>query len=230
LLYQETVNQLFSTSSSNTFFLGCFKGTGWENLNGQKNLPPKENSVDFSGLQIRPATFEDVTGLTDVLADSFHSREGILGWIYPILRWGIYDDLRYRLLVNSDQYLCLSAVVSEVGCSQEYILGTIEIGLRSRYPWQLSLTSRYLYISNLAVHSQYRKRGIAQKLLATCEQTAHQWGFSNIYLHVLENNHQARGLYYKMGYRLIEIDSGWDSGFLGQPRRLFLQKPIGNRE
>ena len=203
---------------------------------GSKNLPEQENSlqkgssVDFSSLQIRPATSEDLTGLTDVLAESFHSQEGLLGWIYPILRLGIYEDSRYRLLANTDQYLCLVAVVSGVRSSKPSILGTIEIGLRSRYPWQLSLTSRYLYISNLAVHPQYRKLGIAQKLLASCEQTAQHWGFSNIYLHVLENNHQARGLYYKMGYRLIEIDSGWNCTLLGQPRRLFLQKPIGNRE
>lgn len=182
--------------------------------------------MDFSSLQVRPATSADLTGLTDVLAESFHSREGLFGWIYPILRLGIYEDSRYRLLTNPDQYLCLVAVIPGVRSPKPYILGTIEIGLRSRYPWQLSLTSRYLYISNLAVHPQYRQMGIAQKLLASCEQIAHSWGFSNLYLHVLENNHQARGLYYKMGYRLIEIDSGWDSALLGQPRRLFLQKKI----
>ncbi|VXD22393.1 GNAT family N-acetyltransferase [Planktothrix paucivesiculata] len=206
--------------------MGYGNGTGSNNLSGQENPLPTESSVDFSSLQVRPATSADLTGLTDVLAESFHSREGLFGWIYPILRLGIYEDSRYRLLANPDQYLCLVAVISGVRSAKPSILGTIEIGLRSRYPWQLSLTSRYLYISNLAVHPQYRQMGIAQKLLASCEQTAHCWGFSNLYLHVLENNHQARGLYYKMGYRLIEIDSGWDSALLGQPRRLFLQKKI----
>lgn len=206
--------------------MGYGNGMGSKNLSGQENSLPMESSVDFSSLQVRPATSADLTGLTDVLAESFHSREGLFGWIYPILRLGIYEDSRYRLLANPDQYLCLVAVVSGVRYPKPSILGTIEIGLRSRYPWQLSLTSRYLYVSNLAVHPQYRKLGIAQKLLASCEQTAQGWGFSNLYLHVLENNHQARGLYYKMGYRLIEIDSGWDSALLGQPRRLFLQKTI----
>jgi ribosomal protein S18 acetylase RimI-like enzyme len=186
-------------------------------------------------LQIRPATLGDITALTDILAESFHSRDGILSWVYPILRLGIYEDLRHRLVMSSPQYLCLVAVASSVGVSssvyrsnQEYVLGTVEMGLRSRYAWQLSLTSRYPYLSNLAVHPQYRKQGIAQQLLSSCEQTAQRWGFSNIYLHVLENNRQAKRLYYKLGYRLKEIDSGWDSVLFGQPRRLFLQKKIGN--
>lgn len=221
------MNQLFSTSRSNTFFFAYGNGRGSTNLPGQGNPQPLRGSVDYSSLQIRPATAADLTGLTDVLAESFHSREGLLGWIYPILRLGIYEDSRYRLLANVEQYLCLVAAVSGLRSAKPSILGTVEIGLRSRYPWQLSLTSRYLYVSNLAVHPHYRNLGIAQKLLAACEQTAHHWGFSHLYLHVLENNHQARGLYYKMGYRLIDIDAGWDSALFGQPRRLFLQKPIG---
>lgn len=189
--------------------------------------------MNYSRLQIRPATLGDLSPLTDVLAESFHSREGILGWVYPVLRLGIYEDLRHRLVMGSEHYLCLVAVASSVGVSssvyrlnQEYILGTVEMSLRSRYAWQLSLTSRYPYLSNLAVHPHYRQQGIAQQLLRICEQTAQSWGFSHLYLHVLENNRPARQLYYKQGYRLKEIDSGWDSVLFGQPRRLFLQKRI----
>ncbi len=227
------MNHLFSTSRSNTSFLGCGNRAGWENLSGTGTLPPTGYSIDCSRLQIRPATLADLTALADVLADSFHTREGIWGWVYPILRLGIYEDLRTRLLMGSDQYLCLVAVASSpevstpgYGHPKEYVLGTVEMGLRSRYAWQLSLASRYPYLSNLAVHPQYRQQGIAQELLRICEQTAQCWGFSNVYLHVLENNPPARHLYYKMGYRLKDIDSGWDSVLLGQPRRLFLQKRI----
>ena len=231
------MNYLFSTFRSHPSFLGC------GNLIGPETPPPTQYSVDCSRLQIRPATFGDLTALTDILAESFHSRDGILSWVYPILRLGIYEDLRYRLVMSSPQYVCLVAVASSVGvsssvyrCDQESVLGTVEMGLRwappsrrlSRYAWQLSDSSRYPYLSNLAVHPQYRQQGIAQQLLISCEQTAQRWGFSIVYLHVLENNRQAKRLYYKLGYRLKEIDSGWDSVLFGQPRRLFLQKKIGN--
>ncbi|MDY7022014.1 MAG: GNAT family N-acetyltransferase, partial [Cyanobacteriota bacterium] len=54
-------------------------------------------SPNPSQWSIRVATPADLLTLTDVLAESFHSREGFLGWVYPILRLGIYEDLRNRL-------------------------------------------------------------------------------------------------------------------------------------
>jgi len=63
-------------------------------------------------------------------------------------------------------------------------------------------------------------------LLSNCEETAREWGFSEIYLHVLENNHAARQLYYQAGYRLQQVDWNWTGWLFGQPRRLFLRKQI----
>lgn len=183
-------------------------------------------SVNGSQLQIRSAKLGDLSGLADVLAESFHARDGIFGWIYPILRLGIYEDLRTRLTSPAERYLCLVAVAVDPVSLKEQLVGTVEMALRSRYPWQLSMATRYPYLSNLAVHPQFRRLGLAQHLLTHCEQTAKQWGFSSVYLHVLENNRQARRLYYKLGYRLQDIDPSWDSILFRQPRRFFLRKRL----
>ena len=183
-------------------------------------------AVNGSELKIRSAKLTDVSALADVLAESFHSREGMFAWVYPILRLGIYEDLRTRLTHTPERYLCLVAVVFDPVSAKEQVVGTVEMGLRSRYPWQLSVATRYPYLSNLAVQSQFRRLGLAQHLLTQCEQKAKLWGFSSIYLHVLENNRPARRLYYKLGYRLQEIDLSWDSILFRQPRRLFLRKRL----
>lgn len=188
------------------------------------------------------ATSADLLALTNVLAESFHSREGFLGWAYPILRLGIYEDLRNRLASSSDRYVCLVAVsASSVSppaqkspVTTDVLVGTVEMGLRSGNPleresphsWLASRSRQFPYLSNLAVHPEYRRLGVAQRLLSRCELIAGQWGYSQLYLHVLENNHPAKRLYFKAGYRLAEIDRAWNFLLFGQPKRLFMRKTL----
>lgn len=193
----------------------------------------EQQTPGLSGFSIRVAASNDLTQLADILAMSFHSREGFVEWVYPVLRLGIYEDLKNRLRSKAEHYICLVAeLVSRDLGTENYrspgtqsITGTIEMALRSRFPWQIP-SYDYPYLSNLAVHPEYRRQGVAQQLLNNCEDTAREWGFSEIYLHVLENNHAARQLYYQAGYRLQQVDWHWTYWLFGQPRRLFLRKQI----
>lgn len=167
--------------------------------------------------------------LTDVLTLSFHPCQGLLAWVYPILRLGIYEDLRQRLTVPSNHYICLAAVVSQANTSLETsdrLIGTVELGVRSLSPWPMSGQTQFVYISNLAVHPHYRRLGVGQQLLLSCEFIAQKWGFSDLYLHVLEDNHQAMQLYTRMGYQLKETQWSLNTLFFQQPRRCFLRKPL----
>jgi ribosomal protein S18 acetylase RimI-like enzyme len=188
-----------------------------------------------SHFQIRPAQSVDLTALAEILADGFHSQEGIFGWAYPLLRLGIYEDLRNRLRSASPHYICLVAYDPAATCTSEGddLTGTVEMAVRSTDLWQCdgnasakSVRCRYPYLSNLAVRPTHQRRGIAQQLLLKCERVALSWGFQDIYLHVLENNHQARQLYFKLGYRLHQVDSSWSAWLLGRPRQLFLHKRL----
>jgi len=199
-----------------------------------QNPPVSGYSPNPSHLSVRVATSADLLGLTDVLAESFHSRIGVLGWIYPILRLGIYEDLRNRLANSPDYYVCLVAVssnstgssVNQSPITTDVLVGTVEMGLRSPNVWIASRSRQFPYLSNLAVHPQYRRLGVAQQLLSRGESIAKQWGYSQLYLHVLEDNHPAKRLYFKAGYRLAEIDRAWNSMLFGQPKRLFMRKTL----
>lgn len=199
----------------------------------QACLSGSSSSLPFS---IRPACKSDLGKLADLLVECFYARPGWLGYLLPLLRLGIYEDLRCRFNAGLSHYVCLVAVdrsptsgsSDNTDCSSECLLGTVELGLRpqqSWWPW----CPQSPYLSNLAVRSQHRRQGIAQQLLITCEQTAQRWGFQDLYLHVLENNNPARQLYYKSGYRLERIDTHWGAWLLQQPSQFFLRKKLTPR-
>jgi ribosomal protein S18 acetylase RimI-like enzyme len=203
-------------------------------LSSSTDYQPAEDRQSSSYLQVRAAQLEDISAVAEILADSFHSKEGMLGWAYPLLRLGIYEDVRNRLRTCSPHHICLVAArgtarVDSAGkvCSNgEIIVGTLEIAVRpTSLPWGSNYL-RYPYLSNLAVCPSERRQGIAVQLLLNCERVVLEWGFHDIYLHVLENNYQARQLYFKLGYRLHQIDSSWSNRILGRPQQILLHKHL----
>ncbi len=179
------------------------------------------NSWQF---QIRAATSADLPGIAQIIAESFHSQKGLWGWAFPLFRLGIYEDLKYRLASMTPHHVCLVAVdTSSTGNHQ--ILGTVELGVRFNDSWT-NIQKSYPYLSNLAVHPKYRRYGLASSLLISCEQVCQDWGFEDLYLHVLENNHQARQLYFKLGYRVHGVESNWNSFFFYPSRQIFLHKRL----
>jgi ribosomal protein S18 acetylase RimI-like enzyme len=204
--------------------------------------PQAESDRSPFTISIRDVQQQDLASLAEVLAHSFHSQEGLLGVFYPLLRMGIYEDLRSRLRNKAQRYACLVAVqvlqpqttqlyqLAAVPCVGDRPIGTVELTVRTSQIWQPQLGKGYLYLSNLAVQVDCRKHGVAQRLLQACEEKALEWGFENIYLHVLENNHSARRLYRKAGYQLHEVEAGLGTWLLGQPKQLFLRKVLVRRE
>ncbi|WP_416676490.1 GNAT family N-acetyltransferase [Egbenema bharatensis] len=197
-------------------------------------LPPItsgwESETANSVLLVRTVRHQDLQSIADVLASSFHSPEGLLGWLYPLLRIGIYEDLRSRLYSQTHHYACLVAILrnTDESLAVEQLdrpVGTVEISVRSR-SLNPFLQSRYPYLSNLAVLTECRRKGVALQLLHTCERIVLDWGFQEIYLHVLENNHRARRLYWKAGYRLKAININPIGFVLGRPRQLLLYKRL----
>ncbi len=183
---------------------------------------PPTRTTSFT---IRTAQGYDLLNLAEILADSFHDRAGFTGLIFPLLRLGIYEDLRNRLRSSPPHYACLVAVAEQPVEQPEELIGTIELALRLPPPWQFR-PPHYPYISNLAVKKIYRRQGTAMQLLAACERLVMVWGFEDLYLHVLENNYEARRLYLKAGYQLQGVEHSWWSWLLGQPKRLFLHKHL----
>ena len=144
---------------------------------------------------------------------------------FPVLRMGVYEDLRYRLRSSlASDYVCLVAIRMRPDSAPD-LVGTVEITFRATSPFSFR-SLPYPYLSNLAVQTQARRQGVAQTLLASCETVALDQGFQELYLHVLEDNHQARQLYLKAGYQTKQADSFWHCWFLRQPQKLLMYKRL----
>ncbi|WP_414552636.1 GNAT family N-acetyltransferase [Anabaena sp. CCY 0017] len=177
--------------------------------------------------QIRVATLDDLTGIAHIIAESFHGHDGFWGWAFPILRLGIYEDLKHRLSSAAPHHICLVAI-DTTATSTHNLVGTVELGVRFSDSW-IQAGSSCPYLSNLAVHPQYRRHGVASELLMSCERFSHEWGFQDLYLHVLENNHHARQLYFKLGYKVHKLESNnWNTFFLRRSRQILLHKQLNN--
>ncbi len=185
-------------------------------------LTLEQNESSHVSCMIREAQLQDIKALTEVLTVSFHPTQGWLLFLQPLLKLGIYEDLRSRLRGATPYYCCLVAVevTKTATVSLEKIVGTIELSLRTGF------NRHYLYISNLAVIESHRRQGIARCLLHQCEQIASKWGYDTLNLHVLEHNEGAKQLYLQNGYQVSATEPTWSSWLFSRSPRLFLQKKI----
>ncbi len=218
-----------------------FFGTARSQPNSGSRGRPEPSSISrwlVSDVAVRRATSQDLRTLSEILAASFHETQGWRTWLLPLIRLGIYEDLRHRLRDRHHPHACLVAIDGDRprlvqgrdGAfldRDDQLLGTVELSLKSTPAtmWQMNGLS-YPYISNLAVRPQARRCGVARQLLAACEQTALEWGFRDVYLHVLDNNLPARALYTQLGYRIRRVEITWGASWFGQPRQLFLSKSL----
>jgi RimJ/RimL family protein N-acetyltransferase len=62
-----------------------------------------------------------------------------------------------------------------------------------------------LWIYDIIVHEQFRRRGYARRILKLAEDRARELGAARVELHVFGHNHAARTLYEKTGYEVSSI-------------------------
>ena len=64
----------------------------------------------------------------------------------------------------------------------------------------------------LAVHPDYRRRGIGRRLVQWLEQSALVAGISVVYLEVRAGSHGAQHFYRRLGYRRVQVLHGYYRG------------------
>ena len=186
---------------------------------------PVSISVEFESISchVRPARLTDLPQVTDVLATSFYPPLGWQRWFYPLFRLSIHEDLKQRLQANHTHYRCLTAIAPDHQDCR--VVGTVEIACRQPELWHFN-RPRQVYLSNLAVQAGYRRQGVARQLLKAAEHLSLDWGFRELYLHVMADNNRARLLYQNMGYQVHRIEPSLFSLLNIQPSRLLLRKPL----
>jgi ribosomal protein S18 acetylase RimI-like enzyme len=173
---------------------------------------------------VRPLQLEDIPLVAELLSEAFYGGHGWTAWAAPILKLGIYQDLKSRYLNQPPQHICLVGIqVSERALP--ILTGTIELSVRPLLSWG-TFNTPVPYISNLAVAQSFRRRGMGRQLLLACEPIAHQWQHNALYLHVKRDNQVARGLYFNLGYRQQPDEIPVWARLFGQSQQFLLSKPL----
>lgn len=104
---------------------------------------------------------------------------------------------------NAELILCQLANSEEIiGCSGVEVTTIFDskIGGKTNGPLMPLM-------SNLAVSKQYRRLGIAEKLVQEVERIVrYEWGYDACYLYVEKRNKSAVKLYQKLGYKKVWVD------------------------
>ncbi|KAL3700054.1 hypothetical protein R1sor_018076 [Riccia sorocarpa] len=64
------------------------------------------------------------------------------------------------------------------------------------------------YVSNLAVRSSRRRRGVARRLMREAQNIARSWGCRSMALHVDVHNAAAEALYLREGFKRVRLPAG----------------------
>lgn len=184
--------------------------------------------LDPHHIEIRAVREQEIHHVADIITRSFHFDRGWMAWFAPLFKLGIAEDLRHRLRAHvpsappHKQQVC--SIAFHTG--QQQVIGTIEVGVRTANKYRQVDPHRYVYISNLAVSRDFRRRGVAQELLKSCEQLTKSWGYPDLFLHVMGDNERGRNLYEKLGYELVSSEVVWSIIPWHRPERLFLRKQL----
>lgn len=73
-------------------------------------------------------------------------------------------------------------------------------------------------IHDVAVAGEYRRQGIAQKMMAYVEKIAEERGCCKLTLEVLQGNHNAQQMYSKLGYAGYQLDADTGGALFWQKR------------
>ena len=120
---------------------------------------------------------------------------------FPVDAWPLLDMIGALSLPNVIRYKAVAA-----GEMIGFIAG------------ELRIASRTGWIATVCVHPDYRRRGIAERLIRLCE---HEMGQPRVRLSVRESNHGAINLYRVNGY--IEIDR-WRKYYKGGEDAIVMEK------
>ncbi|MDG2990464.1 GNAT family N-acetyltransferase [Candidatus Synechococcus calcipolaris G9] len=162
--------------------------------------PQKLPRVAYS---IQRANLEHLSSIAELIALCFYPPEHWLHWFRRLLQLGIYNDLclRYHHSIEHSIYFMVLAPIQD----RLKLLGSLEVSQRL-------LPGRgksHPYLSNLAVHPDYRRQGIGRALLLAAEDWLKEQRCDRVYLHVLAMNHPARFLYHQLGYSQESTIPAW---------------------
>lgn len=184
--------------------------------------------------EVKTLSNEWIDRVADLLTESFADSMGYMNAYKKFLRNQIGEYLSNHVLLLPKTVI-LVGILKTVGSSGEEehqtLVGTVEVS------FDASTRSKHLtlnpppdmpYLCNMAVESDYRRRGFGAMLLEAAEAAVIRTGYRSMYLHVRHADPPAVQLYRKYGY--LEEGEDWTLvQLLGLDRRYLLKKYLNKK-
>ncbi|WOH11650.1 hypothetical protein DCAR_0831140 [Daucus carota subsp. sativus] len=188
-------------------------GKLWDEYGWQvRRMVKKEDEMRRVAQVQAEAFYEPVFFLTDLFFDFFKAE--------------VYQGLIYRLRNSAaDRYACLVAEASNESLGN--LVGVVDVtflrddDVLEHLPGE---TDEYLYVSGIAVSTDFRRQKVATALLKACDIVAVEWGAPYLVLRAYEDDLGARTLYRNAGYTVVSGDPPWTSTWIGRKRRVLMIK------
>lgn len=159
---------------------------------------------DSSTHYVRRAKYKDLREAVGILIDSFYKPSAV---IRPYLFLSELSRLQgnFPYDISEHSFFVACTMVTEEGSDkaikEEKIIGFVDVDTRRGR--KLSDAPRP-YLSDLAVHKEHRRQGVAKLLIKFCEDESIRWGKRKLYLRVEEKNNGALAMYSDLGYERMD--------------------------
>lgn len=197
---------------------GAFRGVFDDALNfGAARAAMAMRTDDFATpVKLRDVQYDELAEASSLLVTSFFERESHLFAFHAVrasrelgrLRENHGSNKHVQLLARSGD----GAAVGYVDLDLRPLTGARNDA--SKFPRP--------YLSDLAVRPDFRRRGIAMRLVQRCEQAALARGGVEIFLQVETSNVPALAMYAKLGYDVWRLDS--------LDEKVMLRKPLWSKD
>mmetsp|Transcript_24710 Transcript_24710/g.49149 ORF Transcript_24710/g.49149 Transcript_24710/m.49149 type:complete len:304 (+) Transcript_24710:90-1001(+) len=139
---------------------------------------------------IREAFYSDLPFAAHILVDGFYTRS-ILNHAH---RLGELSRLQNNFPYSHPNHKMFVAIDPN---DKGRIIGFCDVDAR---PPRIKPAAPRPYLSDLAVRSDWKRRGVATALVRRCEECAGVWDMKNLYLRVESSNTRALDMYEGFGY------------------------------
>ena len=152
-------------------------------------------------ITLMPAGQEDVPGIVELCLSVERQHEA-----YWPLRWQLRDDLRQRYHrwlesnLTAARWLILCAKAGAAAGPVLPLVGVLVAAIQEEIP--IYAYHEYAFIHDMAVIAEYRRRGVANKLLQEARRWAGRRGVNQIRAMVAVENQPATELFSQAGYRV----------------------------
>jgi len=147
---------------------------------------------------VRNARYMELGSAVDILVESFYKPSSL---VRPYLFLSELARLQGNFPYDDKVHAFFVACSLEGTSKEEKIIGFVDVDIR---PGTKIRDAPRPYLSDLAVHDEHRRKGVAKALIRRCEKQAMDWGRDHLHLRVDKKNDAALKMYSDLNYGKLD--------------------------